>query len=213
MKRIVLLFFFIGIVSVVLLPINAKAAAPKDVFYYNYFMYGQKKLFSKGEFVWNSDSRMPGELQFLGFGRVMPHSRTIYTGGFLAQLNFSVLFPAKVKIQDTLSARVQGYLVHAYVLGYDFLCNNENMDLCLYGGFEAGRLRMVAADVDLRNPMFSPMLMIDFRFRLRRKVLGIQLGLNVDVSSSKWKALHFGNKGNAELPVLRQSGGHLGISF
>lgn len=103
-------------------------------------------------------------------------------------------FPStETTILDSIKFRLQGFQV-GYAIGKDVFPNVRWFDLGVYAGFSTGRFRLFKQDPGLtyeflqyRNPFFSPKVIVEPRFNLRRFVWAIRAEYLIDVSKGAWK--------------------------
>jgi len=103
-------------------------------------------------------------------------------------------FPlTETTISDSITFRLQGFQV-GYAIGKDVFPNVEWFDLGLYAGFNTGRFRLFKQDpgityefLQYRNPFFSPKVIVEPRFNLKRFVWAIRAEYLLDVSKGGWK--------------------------
>ena len=187
---------------------------PIQTLFHSQFLYSRKMLFQTGAMQWQSPVQIPGQFHALGLGFVLPAASTKHQyHPSVAYCAFSLLLPDKALLPDSSQGKYQGYIIDLLLFGFDVLSHHRKADLNFHFGIETGRMRMKGDGYDLRNPLFAPKAMLGYKRRLGRLILGIHGSASLDISSSKWKSLHFGRKDSRDIPGTRQSGAALTISI
>jgi len=192
---------------------SARADDPRKSFFGVQYFYNRTSLFTPGALDWEAPLNLPGQLHAVGFGWVAPISNSSNTHHFESQFNFSVVLPGNAYLPDGTKGRYQGYSIQLLMFGRDFLSHYRKSDLAVYLGIETGRLRMKGEGFDLRNPQFSPTVLLSYKKSVGRLILGLHASVGYDISSSKWKALHFGRKDSRDIPRTNQSSAQFGFSI
>lgn len=193
---------------------SAWADDPRKSFFGFQYLYNRTSLFTPGALDWEAPLNLPGQLHAVGLGWVAPLSNSnTNTQHWESQFNFSLVLPGIAYLPDGTKGRYQGYSIQLLMFGWDFLSHYRKSDLAVYLGLETGRLRMKGEGFDLRNPQFSPTVLLSYKKSVGRLILGLQVSAGYDISSSKWKALHFGRKDSRDIPHTNQSSAQFGFSI
>jgi hypothetical protein len=187
---------------------------PRQTLFHGQFLYSRKMLFQTGAMQWQSPMQIPGQFHALGFGYVSSlSSSTNELHQYVVYYAFSLFLPGNALLPDSSQGKYRGYTIDLLMFGFDVLSQYRKADLNFHFGIETGRMRMKGEGFDLRNPLFAPKAMLGYKRRLGRLILGIHGSASLDISSSKWKSLHFGRKDSRDIPGTQQSGAALTISI
>lgn len=133
-------------------------------------------------------------IKLYGIGASFESSRDDSTGFNYNSILSYQYFPASQSlIADSIHIYLSGFQV-GYAIGKDVFPNVSWFDLGIYAGFSVGRFRLFKQDpgisyefLQYRNPFFSPKVIVEPRFNLRRFVYAIRVEYLADVSNSQWK--------------------------
>jgi len=135
-----------------------------------------------------------------GYDHLFPRSRRLRT---LA--NYYKVIPATVKIQDSLSTTLSGF-VCGLAVGPSFSNLKKTLNLNIYLGFNTGRTTLINNDyISQKNAFFSPKISIQPKVIIRRFAISFIAEAEYDVSNPIWKAKRWNKKAAHPLSSFNQT--------
>lgn len=127
----------------------------------------------------------PGRMRFLG--------------------NYYKVIPATVKIQDSLTTTLSGFVFGA-ALGPSFSNLKKTLNLNIYLGFNTGRTTLINNEyISQKNPFFSPKISIQPKVIIKRFAISLIVEAEYDVSNPSWKAKRWNKKAAHPLSPFHQT--------
>lgn len=119
--------------------------------------------------------------------------------------NYYKVIPATVKIQDSLTTTLSGFVFGA-ALGPSFSNLKKTLNLNIYLGFNTGRTTLINNEyISRKNPFFSPKISIQPKVIIKRFAISLIAEAEYDVSNPAWKAKRRNKKAAHPLASFNQT--------
>ncbi len=179
--------------------------------YYGYRVYSQD-FYKQLNTINSIELNMPLQTVGIGISGYFPVQRK---GGFYGHFIYNQILPQSIKIQDTLTGKISGY-VFSFACGRTLVKSLKNFSLNYYIGFNTGRTRLYSNDlIRQKNYFFSPKVGIQPKIKIGRIGLTCIIEYEYDITNPSWKKMSFRPAEIIKANSLRQSGitGQLGFCF
>jgi hypothetical protein len=184
-------------------------------FYYGYRSFSGN-FYNQFNTTGKNDLRMPLKIVGVGVSGRFYHSiGALWGRSFSGHFTYSHVVPETITVQDTLRAKVNGF-VFSFGYGTSVVHINNLFDLDVYSGFNTGRLKFSGNELlRQKNPFFSPKLGLQSRFIVKRLAFTMRCEYEFDVSRSNWRRTLVASENKVNLQKFRQSGvtALLGIGY
>lgn len=147
--------------------------------------------------------KLPVQLAGIGYSGALTVNRE-YT--MYGQLSYCQVMPQPVRINDSLSGQVTGFIFSGYFWGKNLDLNRFNTFISL--GFNTGRLRFYENELlRQKNPFFSPKISVQPRIAIgNHLVISVRADYEYDISKPGWRRTLLAGGPKTHINGLRQSG-------
>lgn len=119
--------------------------------------------------------------------------------------NYYKVVPTTVKIQDSLTTTLSGFVFGA-AIGPSFSNLKKTLNLNIYLGFNTGRTTLINNEyISQKNPFFSPKISIQPKVIIKRFAISLIAEAEYDVSNPAWKAKRWNKKAAHPLSPFNQT--------
>ena len=170
--------------------------------YYGYRIYSQD-FYKQLNTLSSIELNMPLKTIGVGTSGYFPVQRK---GGFYGHFIYNQIIPQAIKIQDTLTGKISGY-VFSFACGRTLIKTLKNFSLNYYLGFNTGRIRLYENElIRQKNYYFSPKIGIQPKIKVGRIALTVIVEYEYDITRPAWKKMAFRSADIVHANALRQSG-------
>jgi hypothetical protein len=128
--------------------------------------------------------------------------------------NYLFMLPTRVKLGDTMDAKITGFNFGLPVLGIDLLGKNKSADILLFAGMNTGCTWIYGSGrIHSKNAYFSPKAVVMPRFAIKNLVLSCFAEYDYDVSATRWKKTVFGPRHGLAVNPFKQGGLVFGLAI
>jgi hypothetical protein len=162
---------------------NQKHGLNSFDFYYGYRVYSQE-FYKQLNTINSIELNKPLQTVGIGTSGYFPVQRM---GGFYGHFVYNQIIPQSIKIQDTLTGKISGY-IFSFACGRTLIKSLRNFSLNYYIGFNTGRIRLYENPlIREKNYFFSPKVGIQPKIKIGKIGLTFIVEYEYDVTNPNWK--------------------------